>query len=94
MSRSSYRPAVLSFLLLGLLLAPTIARGQAVLINVNPGERVILPRPVIIWPHPHPHPMPVPESTYKIKSLDVNVRLSEQVAKVQVSQSFVNTGSR
>ncbi len=96
MSRSDYRPMALSFLLLGLLLAPTIARGQAVLINVNPGERVILPRPVIIWNHPRPQPTPtpVPESTYKIKSLDVNVRLSEQVAKVQVSQSFVNTGSR
>jgi len=94
MSRSCYRPAVLSALLLGLLLAPTIARGQAVLINVNPGERVILPRPTIIWNHPHPTPMPMPESTYKIKSLEVNVRMSEQVAKVQVSQSFVNTGSR
>ena len=39
-------------------------------------------------------PTPVPQSTYKIKSLEVNVRLSEQVAKVQVRQSFVNTGSR
>jgi Ca-activated chloride channel homolog len=94
MSRSSYRPAVLSIFLFGLLLAPTAAQGQAVLINVNPAERVILPRPVIIWEHPHHRPAPLPESTYKIKSLEVNVRLSEQVAKVQVSQSFVNTGSR
>jgi Ca-activated chloride channel family protein len=38
--------------------------------------------------------VPIPESTYKIKELDVNVRLKDQVARVQVSQSFVNTGSR
>ena len=34
------------------------------------------------------------ENCYKIKSLEVNARLNEQVAKVQVNQSFVNTGSR
>src|SRR5262249_41980568 len=60
---------------------------------------VVLPRPIIIWPpypppHPIPHPLPEPASTYKIKSLDVNAKLDGQVAKVQVSQSFVNTGSR
>jgi len=38
--------------------------------------------------------LPEPASTYKIKSLDVNAKLDGQVAKVQVSQSFVNTGSR
>ncbi len=38
--------------------------------------------------------MPIPESTYKIKELEVDVKLAEQVAKVQVAQSFVNTGSR
>ena len=54
MSRFYHRPAVLAILLFGLLLAPVVARGQAVLINVNPTERVILPRP--IWPCPHPWP--------------------------------------
>ncbi|HEV3005927.1 MAG TPA: VIT domain-containing protein, partial [Pirellulales bacterium] len=39
-----------------------------------------------------PVPTPPPAS-YKIKELDVHVKLVEQVAKVQVSQSFVNTGS-
>ena len=95
MSRFNYRPAVYSILLLGLLLAPATAHGQGVLINVNPSEQVILPRPpIIIWRQPRHWTPPVQESTYKIKSLDVNVRLNEQVAKVQVSQSFVNTGSR
>ncbi len=40
-----------------------------------------------------PHPEPAP-SSYKIKSLEVNAKLADQVARVQVSQSFVNTGSR
>ncbi len=64
--------------------------------NVNSGEQVILPRPPGIWlPYPYPIPRPEPPpSTYKIKTLDVNVKLDEQVARVQVSQSFVNTGSR
>jgi Ca-activated chloride channel homolog len=79
-------------------LAPAIARAQGVLINVNPEEHVILPRPIVVYPpyypHPRPQPVPIPESTYKIKELEVNVGLKEQVAKVQVSQSFVNTGSR
>ena len=32
--------------------------------------------------------------SYKIKQLEVNAKLDGQIAKVQVSQSFVNTGSR
>ena len=81
---------------LAVLLTSTLAQAQGMLINVNSNEQVILPRPPGIWP-PYPHPIPRPEppaSTYKIKSLDVNVQLDEQVARVQVSQSFVNTGSR
>ena len=41
-----------------------------------------------------PRPIPQPASTYKIKELEVNAKLADQVAKVQVTQSFVNTGSR
>lgn len=81
-----------------LVVLPAIAAAQGLLVNVNPGDVVILPRlPIIIYPPhpwPHPQPMPEPESTYKIKSLEVNAKLDGQVAKVQVSQSFVNTGSR
>ena len=35
-----------------------------------------------------------PAASYKIKELDVHAKLADQVAQVQVSQSFVNTGSR
>ncbi len=86
--------AIFGLFLIPALKTASIARAQGVLINVNENERVILPRPIIIWPVPRPQPMPVPESTYKIKELEVNVKLAEQVARVQVAQSFVNTGSR
>jgi len=58
---------------------------------------VRLPRPIIIYPPhpPRPIPRPVPPpARYKIKELGVQARLNDQVAQVQVSQSFVNTGSR
>jgi Ca-activated chloride channel family protein len=64
---------------------PVLVLAQGLLVNTNTADRVRLPRPV-------PVPTPPPAS-YKIKELDVHVKLVEQVAKVQVSQSFVNTGS-
>ncbi len=83
------------------LAAAATARGQGVLIVVDPNQSVRLPRPPIFWPphpHPHPHPIPPPQpeppASYKIGELEVNARLADQVAQVQVSQSFVNTGSR
>jgi len=84
-------------LLLVLLLAPAFARGQGLLVVVDPDQHVRLPRPIIIWP-PHPprppRPVPPPPATYKIQELEVTARLLDQVAQVRVSQSFVNTGSR
>ena len=84
-------------LVLCVFLVPALVYAQGVLINITPGERIPLPRPIIIYPpypHPHPIPPPIPPSTYKIKELSVNVKLTEQVARTQVTQSFVNTGSR
>ncbi len=81
-----------------LFLVPALVRGQGLLVVIDPAEHVRLPRPIIIWPpRPHPIPRPIPSepvATYKIDSLDVDARIVDQVAKVQVSQSFVNTGSR
>lgn len=71
--------------------APAIAMAQGLLIDDREEARYRLPRP--IWPHP-PIPRPTPEQSYKIKELEVNVNLQDQIAKIQVSQSFVNTGSR
>jgi Ca-activated chloride channel family protein len=79
-------------LMLGLCVgfANAVASAQGVLIITNhPGP---LPRPI---PHPTPHIRPAPpaSSSYKIKELSVQARVTDQVARVQVSQSFVNTGS-
>lgn len=86
------------FLLLLLLAQASFAQG--VLVHIVPDDPVPLPRPIVIWPPYPPHPRPIPrpqpepERTYKIKAIEVNAKLQDQVASVQVSQSFVNTGSR
>jgi len=83
---------------IGMLVALTIALSpqsvwaQGFLISEQEGVR--LPRPPIFWPYPPiPHPVP-PPIQYKIAALEIQARLVDQVARVQVSQSFVNTGSR
>jgi len=81
-------------LVLLLFAMPSLVQAQGLLIDVAPDRRVRLPRPIIM-PHPRPFPRPVPRPTsYKIKEIDVQVTLTDQVAKVQVTQAFVNTGSR
>lgn len=69
-----------------LLLWSAVAAGQGVLVVINPPHPTPLPRPI---PPPQPAPM-----SYKIKELAVQANIQDQVARVQVSQSFVNTGSR
>jgi len=82
-----------------LLVAPAVAQAQGLLIVVDPHQHVRLPRPPVVH-HYHPHPprpippRPIPPSSYKIQELSVNTRLIDQVAQVQVSQTFVNTGSQ
>ena len=78
---------------------PSLARAQGLLVVVDPAQEVRLPRPIIIVPPPHPPrpPRPVPPPsppTYKIAELKVEGRIADQVAQIQVSQTFVNTGSR
>ena len=44
------------------------------------------------YPHPYrPIVPPTPQVSYRIKELSVHARLVDQVAQVQVSQTFVNT---
>jgi len=70
----------------GVLALAATAWAQGLLVVIDRPEP--LPRPII-----HPRPTPPPAS-YKIKELSVNARITDQVARVQVGQSFVNTGSR
>ena len=65
------------------------ASGQGLL--VPPDSDVAhwrLPRPIRRRP-----PTP-PPSSYKIKEISINSRIQDQVARTQVTQKFVNTGSR
>ncbi len=78
---------IAAIVLLGVFAASATAQGLLVVVNNN--ERAPLPRPII-----HPRPVPPPPISYKIKELTVNARIIDQVARVQVGQSFVNTGSR
>ncbi len=72
-------------LLVVMLVAPAFSQG--LLVVDQPDVRVRLPRPIIVPPR-----VP-PRVSYKIKELTVQTRIEEQVARTQVSQSFVNTGS-
>ena len=85
MSRIASRLLALAGLLA--LIAPSAVFAQGVLIDVRPDHRWRMPRPII-------RPRPLPPTSYKIKEVAVNATVNDQVAKVQVSQTFVNTGSR
>jgi Ca-activated chloride channel family protein len=61
------------------------ASAQGLLVDVRPDHQIRLPRPI-------PQPRPAP-SSYKIAALEVNAKLTDQIARVQVSQTFENTGS-
>jgi Ca-activated chloride channel family protein len=85
--------------LVAAILAPAAALGQGLLVVTDPDQSVRLPRPGIIWP-PHrppffrPEPPPMPPTSYRVKELEINARLADQVAQVRMSQTFENTGSR
>ena len=64
------------------------AIGQGLLVDVSPHRHAPLPRPIV---QPRPE---TPPGSYKIDSIDVNVKLVDQVAQVGVSQTFQNTGSQ
>src|SRR5215212_10093160 len=64
------------------------ALAQGVLVDVRIDHPIRLPRPIPIPPRAIPQP-----SSYKIESIEVHAKLTDQVARVQVSQDFKNTGS-
>ncbi len=75
------------FLLILCALISSPAFGQGVLLPYHHHHHWPLPRPII-------GPRPQPPVSYKIKEISVRARVQDQVARTQVSQSFVNTGSR
>lgn len=69
---------------------PAVAFGQGLLIIDRDDWRLPRPMPIV---RPTPFPRPNVEGTYKIKEIGIDVNLQDQIAKVQMSQTFVNTGS-
>ena len=63
------------------------AFGQGVLVPHHHHHHWPLPRPIV-------RPRPRPPISYKIREISVRSRVQDQVARTQVTQSFVNTGSR
>jgi Ca-activated chloride channel family protein len=79
----------LSLLVVALFGFTSSTLAQGVLVDVRIDHPIRLPRPI---PFP-PRTIPQPPSSYKIDSIEVNAKLTDQVARVQVSQEFENTGS-
>jgi Ca-activated chloride channel family protein len=77
--------ACLLWLLVVMLVSPVWGQGVLVVIDHPHPRPIPLPRPI-------PRPVPIPIS-YKIKELTYQAKITDQVAQVQVSQTFVNTGS-
>ena len=78
--------AVVLGLVVGLTNALVSAQGVLIFVD-RPAH---LPRPHWVS---HTPTAVQPPSSYKIKELGIQARVTDQVARVQVSQSFVNTGS-
>jgi Ca-activated chloride channel family protein len=94
MSRN--HPIVLVALVVSLVGLATSVFAQGVLVDVRTDTRIRLPRPIPPFPPVRPIPPrpPRPVGSYKIDSLEVNATVKDQIARVQVSQTFQNTGSR
>lgn len=74
-----------SLCLTALLLAvPSLASAQTILVDIS-ARRIVPPRPI-------PRPTPPPQ-IYKIKSVDIQSTVKDQIAQVQLSQVFQNIGS-
>ncbi len=77
-----------STLLIGMLflLFSNRTQAQGLFVDIRSNHQVMLPRPI-------PRPTPATNS-YKIKSIEIDAIISGQIAKVQVSQTFKNTGTQ
>jgi Ca-activated chloride channel family protein len=88
MNRPHILPNIATTLLLLTIASSTLAQG--VLVDIRVDQPIRLPRPIVIHRR---IPQPPPTASYKIDSLEVNAKLTDQIARVQVAQTFENTGS-
>src|SRR5215213_5066364 len=87
MANPLLRPTLILLTAFAALAMTPLAHGQGMLVDARPGHHFRLPRPII---PPQPAPM---ASSYRIESLEVEAKLSDTTARVQVSQTFKNTGA-
>ncbi|MFM9966610.1 MAG: VIT and vWA domain-containing protein [Planctomycetaceae bacterium] len=74
-----------------------VAAFAVLFANLAPAQVVIIDHGVHIIrpPHPVPPPRPAPPlSAYKVRSVDMNVSVKDQIATVQLSQVFQNVSSQ
>lgn len=88
---SASLPLRFSLFVLLAMSAASSALAQGFLMPEGGDKAFRMPR-CCIAPFPLPRPQPQDRS-YKLKELAMDVNMKDQVAKVQVSQTFVNTGS-
>ena len=83
----------LSLFTLGfLLLLPGVLPAQVIIIDQT-SRRIIRPPVPPRPPIPHPRLQP-PQSNFKVRKVDIQSNIRDQIARVQVSQSFQNISSR
>ncbi len=78
--------------LLLLLLLPSVLPAQVIIIDQT-SRRIIRPPVPPRPPIPHPRLQP-PQSNFKVRKVDIQSNIRDQIARVQVSQSFQNISSR
>jgi Ca-activated chloride channel homolog len=87
MANPLLRPTLVLLTAFAALATTPLVHGQGMLVDARPGRHFRLPRPIV-----PPQPAPT-ASSYRIESLEVEAKLSDTTARVQVSQTFKNTGS-
>jgi Ca-activated chloride channel family protein len=87
MANPLLRPTLVLLTTFTALAMTPLVHGQGMLVDARPGHHFRLPRPIV-----PPQPAPT-ASSYRIESLEVEAKLSDTTARVQVSQTFKNTGS-
>lgn len=63
--------------------------AQGVLVIEHDGGIMPIPRPIL----PQPRPRPIPTASYRVKAVEIDSSINDQQARVQISQTFQNTGS-
>jgi Ca-activated chloride channel homolog len=93
LSRIEFRYSCFVLFVLCFLANITGVKGQGFLVP-DTDQHWRLPRPFPPHPHPPVQPPPGPPQLYRTKQVDIDARIVNSVAHVQLSQTFVNESSQ